>query len=306
MLTQFKTPLGKRFLRRILPGFLCGLCLVLTLRSPATAQSAAVNRAEITQILDSPKVFIQNRQAKVNDRASKGQRVRTANARAQLLFNTGAIGRLSPNSVLTVGQQCARLQKGSLLVNGAMNGCASSVIAGVRGTTYLLEVNDAGEAAINVLEGEVAVTKLAEPLPVEDATADFPVQTKQFPGNFRLPDPTLRRPTPPLEVETPASNGSSPLDLQTSQDRGETVVLQAGEKVSVGSDGSVGLIQKLSQEEFTRLLRGNLFNGFSSQLPGISKIQQSFQRLYPNVPFPLSLPGIPGIPTPSIPIRLPF
>jgi hypothetical protein len=246
--------------------FLCGLTFALFgLRSPVLAQ-AAVNRAEITQILDGSDVFIQNKLAKVKDSANKGQRVRTEKARAQLTFNTGAVGRLAPNSVLTVGQ-CARLQKGTLLVNGAMNGCTSRVVAGVRGTTYLLEVADNGQANIKVLEGEVRVAQNTQPAEAEVST-------------------------------DPGSNGKQ-------LDGSDDVVLRDGEQVSISPTGIVGAIAKLSQEEFSRLLRGGLFEGFSTQLPGMGKVQASFQRLFPGVPFPISAPSLP-IPTPSIPVRIPF
>jgi FecR protein len=248
--------------------FLCSLSLIIGLQKlPAIAQRQ-VSQAEITQILDGTNVFIQNKLAKVNESASKGQRVRTANARAQLTFNTGAVGRLAQNSVLTVGQ-CARLQSGTLLVNGAMNGCTSSVVAGVRGTTYLMEVAENGQGKIKVLEGEVRVSKASQPL---ENTAEPPAaSTKQ------------------LEESTP-----------------NEVVLSEGEQVEVSSAGAIGAIEQLTQEEFSRLLKGALFNGFSTELPGIGKIQASFQRLFPGVPFPLSIRGLPRIPTPRIPVRIPF
>ncbi len=246
-------------------GMVC--CVGLWPRSPAIAEQGSISRAEIMQILDSAEVFIQNKQAKVKDTANKGQRVRTADARAQLQFNTGAIGRLAHNSVLTVGQ-CARLQKGLLLVNGAMNGCTSSVVAGVRGTTYVLEVNEIGDANIKVLEGEVSLTRSTEPIPEEEPSETPAAAPKQLPGEGMAP-----------------------------------IVLKEGEQVNVSTAGVPGVIEKISQDEFTRLLAGSLFNGFTLPLPGISKIQSSFQRLFPGVPFPIS---VPGLPIPSPPIRLPF
>jgi hypothetical protein len=253
-------------LRLLFPAMLCALWLVAIEQQAPVAAQSLINQAKITEILDGTQVFIQNKPAKVKDAANKGQRVRTADARVQLVFNTGAIGRLAQNSILTVGQ-CARLKQGTLLVNGAMNGCTASVVAGVRGTTYILEVTEGGEASIKVLEGEVTVTKLATPLAEES--------------------------------ETDGSAGNKQLDA----DKEGAVVVAEGEQVSVSSSGVPGVVEKISQEEFTRLLQGGLFNGFIGALPGIGKIQQSFQRLFPRAPFPLSVPGLPSIP---IPIRLPF
>ncbi|MGA7932652.1 MAG: hypothetical protein WCA35_03655 [Kovacikia sp.] len=254
---------------KIFAPFLCALLLVLWVqRSPVVAQSTPINQATITEVLDSSQVFIQNKQAKVKDSANKGQRVRTAEARAQLKFNTGAVGRLAHNSVLTVGQ-CARLRQGTLLVNGAMNGCTSSVIAGVRGTTYLLEVNETGEANIKVLEGTVTVTRSSTPENGEES------------------------------VEEPGSGVKQ-------NDAADELILAAGEKISVSSSGKPGLVEKLSQADFINILKGSLFDGFTTSLPGISKIQQSFQNLFPGVPFPIEFPGIPSVPTPPVRVPLPF
>lgn len=288
-------------LSRVLLLFACALCVVLAVGAPIGAQTPTINQAKITQVLDGSQVFIQNRQAKVNDAASKGQRVRTGEARAQLTFNTGAIGRLAHNSVLTVGQ-CARLRQGTLLVNGAMNGCTSSVVAGVRGTTYILEATEAGETDIKVLEGEVAVTRQQVAEEEEPAPG-----SKQFSLPSIIPSLPSRAPEPapspsPEPTETPDEPIVAPAPTPADANQ---VVLKAGEKVSVSPTGALGLVEKLTQSEFTNLLRGGLFNGFTLSLPGMSKIQSSFQRLFPGVPFPIRLPSvsIPGLP---VPIRLPF
>ncbi|MBW4695119.1 MAG: FecR domain-containing protein [Lyngbya sp. HA4199-MV5] len=282
--------------------FFCALCLVLATRSPLMAQTPSINQAKITQVLDGSQVFIQNRQARVNDAANKGQRVRTGKARAQLTFNTGAIGRLAHNSVLTVGQ-CARLRQGTLLVNGAMNGCTSSVVAGVRGTTYVLEATEAGETAIKVLEGEVIVTRQQSPNSDEDPAPG----SKQFSIPSIVPSLPIPRAEPtPTPSSDPAEGSSAPIATPaTPPTDPNQVVLKGGEKVSVSPTGSVGLVEKLTQSDFTNLLQGSLFNGFTLSLPGMAKIQASFQQLFPGVPFPIRLPSvsIPGLP---VPIRLPF
>ncbi|XGV94479.1 MAG: hypothetical protein ACAF41_17195 [Leptolyngbya sp. BL-A-14] len=285
--------------------FVCSLCFVLAVGAPIVAQTPTVNQAKITQVLDGSQVFIQNRQAKVNDSANKGQRVRTGEARAQLTFNTGAIGRLAHNSVLTVGQ-CARLRQGTLLVNGALNGCTSSVVAGVRGTTYVLEANEAGETGIKVLEGEVTVTRQQV---AEEDTEPTP-GSKQFSLPSIIPSLPSSRPEPePSPEASPSPSPDSvvaPVEpIAAPSTDANQVVLKAGEKVSVSPTGNLGLVEKLTQAEFTNLLKGGLFNGFTLSLPGMAKIQSSFQRLFPGVPFPIRIPSvsIPGLP---VPIRLPF
>ncbi len=151
--------------------FLVGLGIVALITTvayvPVTAQSSEITQARVSEILDGDQVFIQEVVARLNDVANRGNRVRTGSSRAQLDFNTGAVARLSPNSVLTVGQ-CAQLQSGILLVSGAVSGCGNSVTAGVRGTTYVMEVDDQGQERIQVLEGEVVVSPTVDGVPSAD------------------------------------------------------------------------------------------------------------------------------------------
>lgn len=157
--------------------------LAIAVPTPIFAQTT---QATVQEILDGNQVFIQNRRAAVKDVAKQQQQVRTGNSRTSLLFNSGAVARLSPNSVLNIGQ-CARLRRGSILVNGAVNACSASITTGVRGTTYLLEVDDAGGQQVKVLEGEVTVTR--NPEPIKDEVEDLPAETPAQPASTK-PDST--------------------------------------------------------------------------------------------------------------------
>ncbi|WP_425216617.1 hypothetical protein [Tumidithrix helvetica] len=128
-----------------------------------TQPNVDIQSAKVTEILDGQQVFIRDRQAAVDDIAKLQEQVRTGESRAELLFNNEAIARLSKNSILTVGQCGAQLQRGSVLINGAVSACTSSMVAAVRGTTYLLEVDEQGNDQIQVLEGEIEVTRRDEP-----------------------------------------------------------------------------------------------------------------------------------------------
>jgi len=253
----------------------------------------SINQAKLAEILDGGQVFIQNKQAKVEDLAKLGQRVRTGDSRAQLLFNTGAVARLGKNAVLTVGDRCSKLKQGVLLVNGAVNGCTASIVAGVRGTTYILEVDEQGKERVQVLEGEVTLNKLDPKIDPENP-ASQPKQWKVSQSNS-LPNPLPGQNNPALPVGKP---------LTADDKQAIAVVVSAGQEVTVqnGQPGSVG---QISSEDFTRILKGSLFDGFNLQLPGIDKIQSSFQGLFPGIPFPISIPGIPVPGIPGVP-RLPF
>ena len=325
--------------------FFAGLC-IFTLAAPQIAPaSAQATQASVQEILDGNQVFIQNKQAALRDVAKQQQQVRTGNSRTALLFNTGAVARLSANSLLKIGQ-CARLTRGTLLVNGSVNACTSSITTGVRGTTYLLEVDDMGNQQVKVLEGEVIVKRNATPLideddqptgkPIEKPTTNpkpsskpstqkssvdstTSSKVKQFsipslnntPLNLPQEDPQKARPLEPLNAKPANDKPVLGID-QSSQPTNQTnqsdeVVLKAGEKIEVDQKGSLGIIQQLTENEFVELLKGNLFQGFTNQIPGIDKVRAVFEGLFPGGSFPIS---ILGIPTPSIPIpsfpRLPF
>ncbi|MBW4522143.1 MAG: FecR domain-containing protein [Scytolyngbya sp. HA4215-MV1] len=296
---------------------LVGFCIVLMLDwlwNPTIVHSASIQQATLSEILDGNQVYIQNKQARLNDRANQGQRIRTGKTRVQLNFNTGAVARLSYNSVLTVGQ-CARLQRGTLLVNGAVSGCTPSVVAGVRGTTYLLTVNEAGDTQVQVLEGKVVVNRsqtsvsdiddLPEVVPAEKGLPRFLKQRGLWLQSNPHPNPQRQAqiplPAPPLPSSDPP-----PLPKPAQPDQSTEVVLGAGEKVMVDPKGVFGKPEKLSQEDFVNLLSGALFKSFTEQLPGIDKVRQSFEQLYPGVPFPIHLPGVPSLPIPVSLPRLPF
>ncbi len=268
--------------------FLIGLGLILTLglfNFPLAAQTA-ISRGTISEILDGNQVYIQNNTARVSDVASRGQQVRTGRSRTQVTFNTGAVARLSNNSVLTIGQ-CAQLQRGVLLVNGAVNGCTSSVTAGVRGTTYIMKVDETGREEIQVLDGEVVVTKQPDQ-PNGDASSStlpaLPSAPRFHSWLKNLPPLATSHPTP---RETP-----------------DSVTLTAGEEIATRRGERLGAAERISAEDFLAILNGDLFRNFLEQLPGIANIRNSFQRLYPHVPFPLNTPELPG---PNVPRpRLPF
>jgi hypothetical protein len=319
--------------------FFTGLC-IFALAAPQLAPVfAQTTQATVQEILDGNQVFIQNRQASLNDVAKQQQQVRTGNSRTSLLFNTGAVARLSANSVLNIGQ-CARLKQGTILINGAVNACTSSITTGVRGTTYLLEVDELGNQQVKVLEGEVIVKRNATPIIDEDqpktetkpttkpttkpsvqptqkpnisSPITTPIKVKQFAG----PPPTTVIPPTKVIPVNPQQDGRpvEPLTGQPANDKPiltiekpttpakqpDEVVLKAGEKVEVAQSGGLGLIQQLTENEFVSLLKGNLFEGFTNQIPGIDKVRSVFNGLFPGVNFPISIPGLPIPNIPSLP-----
>jgi len=132
----------------------------LLLAEPVRPLRAEPVRATVQQILDGPETFIDQRQAKVKDVATDPQQVSTRNSRAQLLFGSGAAGRLSRHSRLSLGQACILLEQGQMLVSGRQGACTRSVRLSVRGTNFILETFDNGDAAVTSLQGVVEVETL--------------------------------------------------------------------------------------------------------------------------------------------------
>ena len=138
------------------------LPLALLQPAPLRAQPAAEPpmRATVQEILDRPELFIEARQARVQDVAAQPERISTRNSRAQLLFSSGAAGRLTRHSQLRLGTGCFLLEQGQVLVSGRQSACTRSLRLSVRGTNYILEHYDNGDAAVVSLQGVLAVELL--------------------------------------------------------------------------------------------------------------------------------------------------
>ena len=92
---KFSLKLIRQPRQKRLAFFFAGLC-IFALAAPQLAPVfAQTTQATVQEILDGNQVFIQNRQASLNDVAQQQQQVRTGNSRTALLFNTGAVARLS-------------------------------------------------------------------------------------------------------------------------------------------------------------------------------------------------------------------
>ncbi len=151
---MYKWPQGK--FRQIIYGFLIGIFLVMAGVGIHPAQ-AQISQATVTEILDGNEVFIQGRQARVNNVAGAGQQVSTRVSRAGLRFNNGAAGRLRSNTSLIVGQ-CIQVQQGGIMASGPANACIGSVRVATRGTTFVAELGTDNSYDLKVLEGSIVVT----------------------------------------------------------------------------------------------------------------------------------------------------
>ncbi len=140
----------------------------------AAGPARARQGATVQEILDGRELYIDQRQARVQQRAVAPQEISTGRSRGQLLFTTGAAGRLTRFSLLRLGSGCFQLDRGKILVSGPQSGCTRSARLSVRGTNYVLEVDANGAAEIAVLEGSVEVEPLldGEPTGEEPTTVE--------------------------------------------------------------------------------------------------------------------------------------
>jgi hypothetical protein len=122
----------------------------------------AAESATIVEILDGNELYINQKQARVKARASAPEVVSTRDSRGQLAFSSGAGGRLNRFSMLRLGSSCFLVEKGQILVSGKQNGCTRSARLSVRGTNYVVDVQEDGTSEISVLEGSVEVEPLRD------------------------------------------------------------------------------------------------------------------------------------------------
>lgn len=152
--------------------------LVTPAISPAAAEprpgagQAPGQSAVVQEILDGKELYVDQQPARVKQRAHAPQLISTGSSRGQLAFDSGAVGRLNRQSQLRLGSRCFLLDRGQVLVSGKQAGCTRSARLSVRGTNYLLEVNDAGDTDIAVLEGELEVqpSRDGEPIAGQEPT----------------------------------------------------------------------------------------------------------------------------------------
>ena len=145
-----------------------GLLAVTLLLAPA---ARAAESAEVQEILDGREFYIDQKQARVKEKAQAPQQISTQNSRGQIRFEAGAVGRLNRFSILRLGQGCFLVDRGQILVSGKQSGCTRSARLSVRGTNYLLEVKDNGDSELSVLEGSVQVEPLRDGQPTGAAPA---------------------------------------------------------------------------------------------------------------------------------------
>lgn len=217
------------------PALLAPLLLAAPARSAETAT--------VQEILDGRELYIDRRPARVKERAAAPQQLSTGNSRGQLAFGSGAAGRLNRHSLLRLGQDCFLLEKGQVLISGAQAGCTRSARLSVRGTNYLLELQDDGSSEVVVLEGQVEV----QPLRDGEATE-----------------------APPTTVS-------------------------AGQRLRISPQGLILALLGLSNEDYTSIITGPLFEGFNLPLPAQAALDSLIRSRLPALPTP-AVPGLQSLP----------
>ena len=138
-----------------LAGCLAGSLLALSggVLLPLAATAGPRPDARVQEILDGNELFIDRKQARVNQLAYRPEVITTGNSRGSLALSNGAQARISKNAQLRLGADCARLQKGQMLVSGKQDTCVGSIRMSVRGTHYVVEVLEDETTQVAVLDG---------------------------------------------------------------------------------------------------------------------------------------------------------
>jgi hypothetical protein len=141
--------------------------------APASALAAPIADARVQEILDGNELYIDQKQARVNQLAYRPELISTKQSRASVAFSTGAQARISKNSQLRLGKDCARLTQGQMLVSGKQTTCVGSVKMSVRGTHYIVEVLDDGSTEVAVLDGQLTFSPSGTATALPSAWREF-------------------------------------------------------------------------------------------------------------------------------------
>jgi hypothetical protein len=139
-----------------------GAFLVIGLALGDLGPVQAAETAVVQEILDGRELYIDLTPARVKQMAKAPQQLKTGNSRGQILFKSGAAGRLNTFSQLRLGRTCFLIDSGQVLISGRQNGCTRSARLSVRGTNYVVDVKENGEAEVSVLEGSVDMQPLRD------------------------------------------------------------------------------------------------------------------------------------------------
>ena len=149
-------------------------------------KGASFNHATVRRIIDGRDVFIDRRPAAVNQSADRGQEISTGRSRAELLFDRRALGFLGTNSLIKLGEDCFRLNRGQVLINGPQNSCLGTKVLGIRGTTYVLSIRENNNYELAVLSGEAIIgdesesNELTRPQNAADILTLYPTINPEF------------------------------------------------------------------------------------------------------------------------------
>lgn len=219
----------------------------------ATAQATVIQSARVVRLIDGKEVFINGRTAKVNDTARSGQQLRTGRSRAELLFDGRTVGFMGRSSVLNVGSQCLRLDRGAVLMSGPQRTCLGTKVLGVMGTTTIVQ-RDLDSYNVITLEG---VAHVGEPGGFEEQRQSQPAPA---PGSGDAP----KAPLPKRSVEITDGDPS-----------GRTTYICGCEVAQFSSDGEFQRQAVMSRSQLLAAL--NRFTDDKLQLPeGVAeRIQES-------------------------------
>ena len=143
----------------------------------AAGSVARFKEAKVVAIIEGKQVYINKKLANVNAVAAKGGTIGTGGqSRARILFDPKIakdnIGLLKPNTNITIGSRCFRLEDGEIWIDGPQNGCIGSSTISVRSTTYVLARVEPDLNRVSVMHGQALIGRTTEDDPDTDIEPD--------------------------------------------------------------------------------------------------------------------------------------
>jgi hypothetical protein len=285
-LSRTDSPSPPTRLRALGSALLAGALAALSLPAAPPARAAVIQSAQVRRLIDGREVFIDGRTARPGNVARSGQQLRTGRSRAELLFDGRTVGFMGRSSVLNVGSQCLRLDRGAVLMSGPQKTCLGSKVLGVRATTTIVSTDSEGFYNVAVLEGTAYV---------DDPGGYEEQRLQSTPGDGTTPSPAGETPRSSLQVadgdllaqrsepsersqDPPGRPPGSSIPVVDGDPTGRTTYICACEVARFDSGG--GFVQQgvLGRREFLALL--NRFTDDQLELPpGVPElIQASIER----------------------------
>lgn len=220
-------------------------------------EQASLDSAKFTYVKGD--VLVSGKPATLGQTVSKDATIEVkSNSMAVLQFSNAASITLKANSVLSIAN-LAKNDAGKPIIELSQSGGSSfskiakgqsefsiktpTAVAGVRGTSFELEVGNGKTTKIKLLEGKVAVAKVDEKATVEEAKAELEKATVVEAGQkVEVDNKAVSKPAEITEAERASLQALNTVEIAPAS--GKVVVPESVEKYATGAAASASLTEE--------------------------------------------------------------